>query len=246
MISKRVLILTAVIALFATAAFADYPGAIGFQGALNLGPEAAPTSTLDLINTSALIYSTPSSGAGSSYDGVRQYLMAGFDGSAWDGKGIMGDAAMNSSTAGNLLYGYGIMTTADYVSYNGNTFYGVTINQPAQANWTVAKMTYMGDCDLNGFINGDDLFYVQNAIQDQNLGHPDPLNWANGNLDYNSILNGDDLFYVQNVIQYQNLHGILPTFTSGGAGITPVPEPSLAVLLLVSLASFIGYKKLWK
>jgi hypothetical protein len=232
---KRVLSFAMLVALVATTAYAQ--GGLGYDiNTLNLGPVAAPTSKLNVENTSGIIRTAPD------YAGVTQYLLAAFDGGMWDGNGITSSVATAHGWGGtgDVLYGLGTMSGTDYIGYYGTSFYTATV---ASAN-TVVKFTYTGDADLNGVINADDQFYLGQTIDALNNGDSPVINWFAGDFDYNGSVTADDQFWQGQVIDYANNNwgGVTPPLSAGG--ISPIPEPTTMVLLFLALAGFVGYRKI--
>jgi hypothetical protein len=101
--------------------------------------------------------------------------------------------------------------------YNG-TFDGL----PVDTNSILVKYTYNGDADLNGKIDADDYFQIDNGFAKNLTGY------RNGDFDYNGTVDADDYFLIDNA--FANQSGVL----ADGAA-SAVPEPSLSLLLGVCI-----------
>jgi uncharacterized delta-60 repeat protein len=109
--------------------------------------------------------------------GVQASVSAGFNGGAWNGKGIFSSSAASDPGA----------TTA--IGFAGNaelgrtTFAGVSGVTP---NDVLVRHTYYGDADLSGAVTLDDFTLFLNGYQ--NAGGT----WFRGDFDYNGVVTLDD------------------------------------------------------
>ncbi|HYO09042.1 MAG TPA: PQQ-dependent sugar dehydrogenase [Tepidisphaeraceae bacterium] len=149
-------------------------------------------------------YGTPASPRGSligsTYTGLSGLIQSGRNGGAWNGTGIITSAA--AAAPPNLLTSIGLEEAEFVLGISGNQ---TTLWQgmPVDATTVLLKYTYSGDADLNGKVDGDDYFVV-----DQAMASSSAWGWWNGDFDHNGRLNGDDYFLIDRTIGRQIL-GIL-------------------------------------
>jgi autotransporter-associated beta strand protein len=184
--------------------------------------------TLDIANNHAIIdYAAGTQVAADA--SIRDYLIAGRNGGAWNGAG-----GINSSSAAlpaNSHYAIGYADGAD----------GVVAGLSA---WQIEiKYTLLGDANLDGVVSGSDF-----TILVGNLGKA-VFGWDKGDFLYSSIVNGAD---------FTALVGNLGKSASGAAMVLPaadyvaidnfaaanglladVPEPSLLIIELPILLSLL-------
>ncbi|HSI33566.1 MAG TPA: PEP-CTERM sorting domain-containing protein [Tepidisphaeraceae bacterium] len=176
---------------------------------------------LDLANNALVV--DYAQGATSPADAVRQMLLTGRNGSGalWAGVGLTSSTAQAASTT--LAIGFG--EAASIFGPSGGTFYGQAVDGSA----IVARVTRIGDADLDGTVGLNDLVRLSNAY-----GTVGGQSWATGDFDYNGNVDLNDLVMLSN-----NYGGAAP---DTGAGDLPadfaadwayaqdlaagVPEPS--------------------
>jgi hypothetical protein len=128
---------------------------------------------------------------------IANELQVGFHGGAWNGFGIVStNAAANAGTCG-----IGYADSADA----GN---------PANLAAGTIKIMYtlLGDCDLNGVVNGIDF-----GIVAANFNHG-VSRWDQGDFDYNNIVNGIDFGYVAaNFNQGLNISAAVAVVATNGS-----------------------------
>jgi subtilase family serine protease len=154
---------------------------------------------LDLTNNAAIInYAT-----GSPLSAVQALIEDGRNSGVWTGKGI------TSSNAAADRAAHGLETTA--VGYADNASLLIPYNQfagqPVGRNAVLLRYTVMGDADLNGVVNDDDvgilnLYYDDGAT----TGH----DWQQGDFNFDGKVNDDDagilgLFYGSTVPGYNGV-----------------------------------------
>jgi len=251
---KRVLLFTAMFALIATSVYGYSPIVTVNAGTLNLGPTAAPTGSLNMENTSAIIQGTPD------YAGVQSYLKAGYNVGTWTGVGMNSSIAANPTYHG--MYALAPMSVTDYQTLYGPNaaFYGPTLYPGSlgvddvstlAAGSTLVKFTYMGDGNLDGRANTSDATLILSTIAAQNVpGYiPGTITdtWYHGNYNYDAVMNTSDATLILGQILYQNANPPnYPLLPLSAGGMTPVPEPSTIILLLFGFVSLVTFKKLWK
>lgn len=212
MISKRVFIIAALLAVCATTAYA---GGIGFiENNINLGGPPA-TSAMNINNASGIVHLDP-------YSKINSYIGQGYNGGGWNGLGIRSATAAGTFGVTTI----GDLTGADYKSFNGPTatFYTLAV---ADAD-TIIKYTWTGDVNLDGIVDDTDLFAFGATYSD--LG-PTPGGYAQGDMNFDGVVDDADLFAFAG-----NYSDLGPTPPLSGGGVTPVPEPSTIILLVMGIA----------
>ena len=171
------------------AALASAPATITTINSLTL----TGTAALDLTNQHLLINYTSGSDPVAT---VRAYLTSGYANGAWNGLGID-----SSTAAANPGYGLGYADAAD------------SGNPAGLATGTIEiKYTLLGDCDLNGIVNGLD-FGILAANFNKGVSA-----WDAGDFDYNNIVNG---------IDFGDLAANFNKGAAGTAGVSPADYASL-------------------
>jgi hypothetical protein len=161
---------------------------------------------------------------------VVSYLQSGYNGGTWAGtSGIISTSAQNQS---------GPAVTLGYA--DGNTDAGTA----AGPNQIVVKYTLVGDANLDGLVNFQDLVAVV-----QNFNKPG-TDWAQGNFLYGASTGFQDLVAV-----VQNFNKVLPPPSGSGAelGATTIPliqstdvqlpEPGISVLTALAAAGILGRRR---
>jgi autotransporter-associated beta strand protein len=176
---------------------------------------------LDLATNALIVDHSPA--ATNALQSVRNLIIEGFHGGDWLGAGAITstDAAASPASRG---IGYALGTEAG----PGGTFLG----QPADASSVLARYTLLGDADLSGTVDFNDLarlaqHYNTNLAQTSNQSW-----WYSGDFTYDGQVNFDDLTRLA-----QNYNAALPaeaSFTPDFAGdltraFASVPEPSVTV-----------------
>ena len=120
-------------------------------------------------------------------------LLAGAGFSAWDGFGIRSSAAAGSQ--GLTTLGIGEAKDVLFLE-DGETrlWNGVTVD----ATSVVVKYTYIGDADLNGYVDSVDYGTVDQWIQ-----FPDTAACGNGDFNFDGVIDAVDYGYIDNSIQLQ-------------------------------------------
>ncbi len=162
---------------------------------------------------------------------IVPYIQSGYAGGLWTGAGISSSTAATNPSA--LAVGYA----------DGN----IDVGTPAAANQLLIKYTLLGDANLDGLVNFQDLVAV---VQNFNKGATD---WATGNFLFQSSTNFQDLVAV-----VQNFNKVLsPAGSSGediGGGMIPlgeftqvapngVPEPCGLLLATIGMAAMMRRRR---
>ncbi|CAN5640658.1 hypothetical protein BH09PLA1_BH09PLA1_09890 [soil metagenome] len=144
--------------------------------ALTGPPFVSNFGAIDLAGGSLLLRA---GGGGQLPSTIRNQIIAGRNGGAWNGSSANG--AINSSLAAGAnptdAIGYGLG------SQIAPTSIGPFAISPAD---TLIRYTYYGDADLNGVVNFDDYSRIDNGFLNNRTG------WVNGDFDYNNVINFDD------------------------------------------------------
>jgi autotransporter-associated beta strand protein len=130
-----------------------------------------------------------SAGGDGTYSGVTRLIQTGSNFGAWDGPGLVtsqGDALNGLTTLG--------IATADNANYVGLTFGGVSV----EAGDLLVMYTYVGDADLNGYIDAVDYGAIDNWVQ-----FPGAFGYFNGDFNYDGIIDAADYGGIDNSIQLQ-------------------------------------------
>jgi hypothetical protein len=140
---------------------------------------------------------------------------AGQEGDVLFGGTGLTSAAAAADANGLLRYGVGVIPN----SFGGDQIYTSFGGVAVGAADVLVAFTYFGDADLNGVVDGDDYFLLNNGYLNGLSG------WLNGDFDYNGVVDGTDYFLLNN------------GFLNQGSGLRnggTVPEPgTLAVLSLM-------------
>jgi hypothetical protein len=136
---------------------------------------------------------------------INSALQSAYGNGAWNSPGITSSA---TNTPGTTL-GYIDNSQLHLTSFE---------NQPVTNTSVMIKYTWIGDANLDGIVNSDDLSLLTKGSQNHLTG------WYNGDFNYDGIINADDfaLFALGNLEQTGQL---LPA----------VPEPTFSGLAALSL-----------
>ena len=185
-----------------------------------------PGATLDLADNSIAVdypgASPIGSWDGSAYTGITGLLQSGRGDGSWTGTGMI---TSMTDAGGSVLTTLAVGEASDVLGLTaGQT--ALWKGQTVDASTVLVKYTWGGDADLNGELNGDDYFYIDSHV----LQSGSVFGFHNGDFNYDGVINGDDYFILDsNILQAQ---GIAPFSDSAAAGLTAVPEPSIAALAL--------------
>ena len=151
-----------------------------------LGIDVASGTALDVAHGAVVV---DYSGGASPLGAIRDYLSAGFqvDGVIWDGPGLMSSAARDDAQGATAL---GVIDnfTTQYDTVLGGAFgYGLPGGESIPATAILVRWTGLGDADLNGRVDGDDLIAL--LVGFANHGSL----WEVGDFDFSGRVDGDDL-----------------------------------------------------
>jgi hypothetical protein len=136
---------------------------------------------------------------------------------------------VNDNGSGTPLYGSG-GTIAP-------TFDGAT---PAVGDLLV-KLTYYGDTNLDGVVDGSDYTRIDNGSLNHLTG------WSNGDFNYDGVVNGSDYTLIDNAFNMQGAsltsEIAAPTAQVAGGGVSAVPEPTSIALLGMTAVGLLGRRR---
>jgi probable HAF family extracellular repeat protein len=182
---------------------------IGAGGRLNIAPggtaplrvralNIATGGVLDLADNDMILQSTPVNRA-ADYAMLIGLLKSARNGGDWSGVGI------SSSTAAaepSKLTGLAIILND---KGDGTPIYTQFDGEPVDANSILVKYTWNGDADLNGKLDADDYFQIDNGFAKNLIGY------RNGDFDFNGSVDADDYFLIDNAFLQQT--GVLAAKT---------------------------------
>lgn len=194
---------------------------VSVLGTLSIANNGAPLGsreyygTLDLQNNDLIVRGTTEAT-------VRDMVASWWNGGARDGTGL------GSSIAGT---GTGVdeLTTLAVVS-NNNGSGGVRFSEfdnvaGLTTSDVLVKYTYIGDTNLSGRVDADDLQATIMGIRNGLTG------WWNGDTNYDGVVDANDL---ANVLRIMSLHGASLGDTGGTSAGGAIPEPGSMALLLAA------------
>jgi hypothetical protein len=204
--------------------------------ALRLAGDAGAGATLDLANASTAMIVDYLPGVPSPADELRQRIVAGRGNTnligAWNGKGITSGAAQADPSS--LSVGW---------ATNGELplgAYSVFRGEAVDANTILLRATRIGDANLDGVVNDDDV-----TIVGATFGMTSGAVWALGDFDYDGDVDDDDVTLVSALYD----PGAPPVGGAAGAfqpvSITAVPEPASWVLAVLAgfATGLIGWRR---
>ena len=188
-------------------------------GSLNMTQDG---STLDLTDNDLILHAN--AGGPTYYAAMRMLVQDARNSSLgrWKGPGITSSAA-----AENPLTGLALVLNSRSVNGEPEPIFTNVSGEPTVLNDVIVKYTYNGDANLDGRINADDYFRI-----DQGFLAGGPGTWTSGDFNYDGNINADDYFLIDQAFlgQGQPLTGI-----SGALAAVSVPEPASLVLCLSPL-----------
>jgi hypothetical protein len=164
---------------------------------------------------------------GSIYTGATGLVQSGRNGGSWTGSGIV-----TSSASGNLTT-LGVATAAQAKGI-GALATTVWAGQTVSGADTLVMYTYGGDANLDGKINVDDYTRIDFNVP---LGTSE---WFNGDFNYDGKINVDDYTIIDFNVGIQ---GAPISSTVEAGGLTAVPEPASATLLVLGAATVLGRRR---
>ncbi len=172
---------------------------------------------LDLAGN-AMVVNDASSGA---LGEVAALITSGRNGGSWDGAGIV------TSMAAGSLATIGVSQASDALGV-GSTQTGSWEGQTVSGSAVLVRYTYAGDANLDGVINGDDYFKIDNGFGGGATGY------SNGDFNYDGRIDADDYFVID------SNYGHAQTAMAAAAQAAPVvlPQESGAAVSSVGVSAW--------
>jgi hypothetical protein len=201
------------------------------------GNSPATTAGVLAATKNAVIVRAPNTATqGTNITSIRGWVNTGYAGGAWTGTGITsGTAALDAQSNGVL----GVMMY-DNTQLGYTNFAGVTgLDSDPLFNQTMLRMTYTGDYDASGKVDGGDYglldFYLGSGLI------------AQGDINADGLVDGGDYGLVDFVLGSQ-VYGNLGSSVVGpgpapGASPAAVPEPVSGAFLLTGTALLLASRK---
>ncbi len=191
-------------------------------GTLNLMGNWTKAATIDCGGT--IIFDYPTAGP-SPFETIRNDIISGRNGGAWNGSGIKSSAA--AAAAGTAL---GYAEASSLLGAGGGVFSGESVDGTA----ALVRHTYAGDANLNRTVDISDLGILATNWQ------LSPRRWNQGDFNYDDVVDISDLGMLAT-----NWQQTLPAVPVGQAvrrqvrsatqlGTAPLPSPFSAVPLASS------------
>jgi hypothetical protein len=175
-------------------------------------------------------------------DSIKGQISQGYNAGGWNGVGLSSSRAATSPNAGELgktALGYGEAGVLHRSSFDGIAVDSTTV---------LVKYTYFGDADLDGDADGVDIGTWATNFTGE-LGGLGSMVWTQGDWDYDGDVDGVDAgLWAQSFTGELGGGGLgsifIDTPISAGAmqilngmGITVVPEPGMAAIMVLGLAA---------
>jgi hypothetical protein len=176
-----------------------------------------PTGFLDLGNSDLIVHS-------SSVAAVQAYISSWFAGGLRTGTTGIGSSLSGTGTGMDKYAGLAVIANSNGA---GGALYASFDGIAVSATDVLVKYTYLGDTNLDGVVDANDL---ANVLAGQAGGL---TGWVNGDTNYDGVVNAADLANVLNSLSHQ--YGSFGNSFGGGTG-GAVPEPTAALLSGAPLA----------
>jgi hypothetical protein len=157
--------------------------------------------------------------SGTAYTGLTGKLASAYNYSAWDGYGLT--TTMPDALAGVTTLAIAEAADVLFLSGTDTQLWG---GQTVDATSLLVKYTYAGDLNLDGLVDATDYGILDNSFQFPGTYE----GYAYGDINFDGVIDASDYGILDNSFQVQGP----PLTTSGLAGVTAVPEPGSACLLL--------------
>jgi len=194
--------------------------------ALTIGANA----TLDLKDNKLVTNAPIGTFAGGAYTGVQGDIARAYDFGSWDLPGLM-----TSMPDAGPAVGTTTLAASDGASilFLGPTETGTWAGQQVTGSSTLVMYTYAGDVNFDGLVDASDYGIIDNYFQ-----FPGTTGYANGDFNYDGVIDAGDYGIIDNAFQLQGapLPSGASSTAAGISGVTSVPEPATASVVLVGAA----------
>ena len=203
---------------------ATFAAIAGITAVIKTGTIAtAGTAKVDLADNKLIITGMPVgawNSATSTYDGVTGLLKSGRGNGTWNGSGIV--TSMTAATTANGLTTLAVSAAGD-AAYGGTRTFG---GQSVASTDVLVMYAYAGDANLNGAIDADDYFRIDNGFGSHLTG------WINGDFNYDGVVNADDYFLIDR--SYAKQGSPFNSAPRHCAAAAAVPEPAGIALFAIA------------
>jgi autotransporter-associated beta strand protein len=194
-------------------------------------PTGTNTGKLNIQNH-ALVVDYAAGNETANIQSVRSQIIAGYNGGAWNGPGIV-----SSIAAADATRAIGYAQASEVLGPSGGTFQG----QTADGTSVLARFTISGDANLSGGVDFNDLVALAQNYGADFVANPTTDSWwFHGDFNYDGKVDFNDLVKLA-----QNYGSALPTQPIPGApagfeqdlaaAFAAVPEPGVVGLFGVAL-----------
>jgi hypothetical protein len=175
-------------------------------------------STLDLTNNDLILHAA--SGGPTYYATMRMLVRRARNSELgrWRGSGITSSAA-----AENPLTGLALVLNSRSVNGEPEPIFTNVSGEPTVLNDVIVKYAYNGDSNLDGRINADDYFRIDQGF----LAQPPEPGYRDGDFNYDGIVNADDYFLIDQAFLGQGA----PLLADNPLSPASAPEPCTLALL---------------
>jgi autotransporter-associated beta strand protein len=199
------------------------------------------------INGSMIIQNNPS------LQNVTQEVAGGYNGGAWNGSSSSAGIPITSSVAASDTTHLRVLGVIQNDNGSGTQLY-TTFEGYSSLNDSdvLVKLTYYGDTNLDGKVDGSDYSRIDNAYLYNQTNPGSPLTgWFNGDFNYDGVINGSDYTLMDNAFNTQGAliaseiasPNAVATDLIAGAGSSAVPEPTTLGLLGIGAAGLLGRRR---
>jgi autotransporter-associated beta strand protein len=164
---------------------------------------------LDLGDNDAILHGTTEAA-------VDALVASWYSGGSLNGLGLA-----SSSASANPLTSLGVITNADG---QGGALYTTFDGVPVSSADVLVKYTYLGDTELRGFVDANDLANTLAGMSGGLTG------WVNGDFNYDGVVDQADVNLLLNSLASQTTN-----FGYGGGPSGAVPEPTALTLGLLTI-----------
>jgi autotransporter-associated beta strand protein len=193
------------------------------------------------LNASMVIQSSPS------LQTVTNAVALGYNGGAWNGSGTGAVFSTSAGADSHHLLAVGVIQNdngANTGTLLYSTFDGYTNLNDSDV---LIKLTYYGDTDLNGEVDGTDYSRIDNAYVYNQTATSPLTGWFNGDFNYDGVIDGSDYTLIDNAFNRQgaqiSAEVAEPTALIGSNQTSAVPEPTTIALGGISAVGLLGRRK---